>query len=173
MDIGSVWKAIWLPWRGTYTRGLEEEVARLRAENLALVNSILGVAGIPPMRFGNAGAKSAFRGGVSGSASAIGSIGRNLASGSSTVLEGHINRRGRKGLTSVPIKSIGTGRELPVGTVVRTGTEGAALRGVRRRSWQQIGRALEVEDALALRRERESDAETFPVPRNVVIRESA
>src|SRR5579863_395062 len=36
--------------RTRYTRALEEEVARLRRENHALVNSILGVAGIPPMR---------------------------------------------------------------------------------------------------------------------------
>jgi hypothetical protein len=36
--------------RGSYRRALEEEVTRLRAQNRALVNSILGVAGIPPMR---------------------------------------------------------------------------------------------------------------------------
>ena len=33
-----------------YTRALEEEVLRLRAENRALVNSILGVAGVPPLK---------------------------------------------------------------------------------------------------------------------------
>jgi hypothetical protein len=33
-----------------YTRSLEEEVARLRRENHALVNSILSVAGLPPLR---------------------------------------------------------------------------------------------------------------------------
>ena len=32
-----------------YTRLLEQEVARLRAENRALLNSILGIAGIPPI----------------------------------------------------------------------------------------------------------------------------
>jgi hypothetical protein len=32
-----------------YTRTLEREVARLRAENRALLNSILGIAGIPPI----------------------------------------------------------------------------------------------------------------------------
>lgn len=32
-----------------YTRTLEAEVARLRAENRALLNSILGVAGVPPI----------------------------------------------------------------------------------------------------------------------------
>ncbi len=32
-----------------YVRTLEEEVARLRAENRALLNSLLGTAGIPPL----------------------------------------------------------------------------------------------------------------------------
>jgi hypothetical protein len=32
-----------------YTRALEGEVVRLRAENRALLNSILGVAGVPPI----------------------------------------------------------------------------------------------------------------------------
>ena len=32
-----------------YTRALEVEVARLRTENRALLNSILGIAGIPPI----------------------------------------------------------------------------------------------------------------------------
>jgi hypothetical protein len=33
-----------------YTQALESEVARLRAENKALMNSILGVAGVPPLK---------------------------------------------------------------------------------------------------------------------------
>jgi hypothetical protein len=35
--------------RGRYVLLLEEEVARLRAENRALVNSLLGTAGFPPI----------------------------------------------------------------------------------------------------------------------------
>jgi hypothetical protein len=35
--------------RGRYVRTLEEDVARLRAENRALVNSLLGTAGFPPI----------------------------------------------------------------------------------------------------------------------------
>jgi hypothetical protein len=35
--------------RGRYVRLLEEETARLRAENRALVNSLLGTAGFPPL----------------------------------------------------------------------------------------------------------------------------
>jgi len=32
-----------------YTQALEAEVARLRAENRAMLNSILGIAGVPPI----------------------------------------------------------------------------------------------------------------------------
>jgi hypothetical protein len=32
-----------------YTRAMEAEVGRLRAENRALLNSILGIAGVPPV----------------------------------------------------------------------------------------------------------------------------
>src|SRR5215467_13899081 len=37
--------------RSKYVRLLEEEVARLRAENRALMNSLLSTAGFPPVEF--------------------------------------------------------------------------------------------------------------------------
>ena len=37
--------------RSNYVRLLEEEVSRLRAENRALMNSLLGTAGFPPVEF--------------------------------------------------------------------------------------------------------------------------
>ena len=37
-----------------YRRGLEYEVSRLRAENRALLNSILGIAGVPPIPISSA-----------------------------------------------------------------------------------------------------------------------
>ena len=47
------WKTFWrwlIPrWRDRYTRTLEDEVERLRAENRALLNSLLGTAGFPPI----------------------------------------------------------------------------------------------------------------------------
>jgi len=62
MRIVTVWqtflhKNMWqsmMTWLGRHARGryvllLEEEVARLRAENRALVNSLLGTAGFPPI----------------------------------------------------------------------------------------------------------------------------
>lgn len=48
--------------------------------------------------------------------------------------------------------------------------EGGAPAPLRRRSWQQIGRAREIEDARTAQIERESDPETFPAPRNIVQR---
>ncbi len=43
----------WWRWLTTtrYTRALEDEVERLRAENRALTNSLLGTVGIPPLDF--------------------------------------------------------------------------------------------------------------------------
>ena len=43
--------AVWFSarLRSRYVRMLEEEVARLRGENRALVNSLLGTAGFPPI----------------------------------------------------------------------------------------------------------------------------
>ena len=38
-------------WRSRYVSLLEEEVARLRAENRALLNSLLGTAGFAPVEF--------------------------------------------------------------------------------------------------------------------------
>jgi len=37
--------------RSSYVRLLQEEVSRLRAENRALMNSLLGTAGFPPVEF--------------------------------------------------------------------------------------------------------------------------
>ena len=41
------WLAVHL--RSRYVRMLEDDVARLRAENRSLVNSLLGTAGFPPV----------------------------------------------------------------------------------------------------------------------------
>ena len=48
-----MWRTM-MTWLGRHLRGryvllLEEETARLRAENRALVNSLLGTAGFPPI----------------------------------------------------------------------------------------------------------------------------
>lgn len=129
--------------RTRYTRALEDEVARLRAENHALVNSILGVAGIPPMR--TVSRASAF---------------------AKTSHRQFVARDAGKTLADAGAARLKTGPAEAADTVARE-EHGAALR---RRSWQQIGRLREIEDARAARRERETDTETFPTPRNVVPR---
>ena len=89
--------------RSRYVRELERELARLRAENRALLNSLLGTAGVPPLR----------------------------------VEDG----------TATPSHAVST---RPGQTPARAAESVAAP--LRRRSWQQIGRMLEIEEA---RRERE------------------
>jgi hypothetical protein len=85
--------------RSRYVRQLETEVARLRAENRALLNSLLGTAGIPPI------------------------------------------------FDPERQASAEAGRAAPV---------------VRRRSWQQLGRMLEIEEARRLRQLQQQTAEAEP-----------
>src|SRR5258708_19272349 len=59
-----MWKSL-MTWLGQHLRSryvcaLEQDVERLRAENRALVNSLLGTAGVPPISLG----EDARRGGV-------------------------------------------------------------------------------------------------------------
>ncbi len=84
-----------------YVRALEAELARLRSENRALMNSILGIAGIPPIITQE-----------SDSAQKVTSGGKGSAESKGVALEG--------AQAAVP---------------------------VRRRSWQQVNRALEIEAA--------------------------
>lgn len=134
LNVRSVWGKVAVRLRGSYARALEEEVARLRAENRALVNSILGLAGIPPMHVLEPGGLKAGKAGAD----------RSVASK-------------RQNCDFETLKA-------------RPVNEEKSLMPLRRRSWQQIGRALEMEDALAERRDREADADTFPTPRNIVPR---
>lgn len=49
MTLQDVWRRL---FSRKYSAILEGEVARLRAENRALLNSILGIAGVPPITVG-------------------------------------------------------------------------------------------------------------------------
>jgi hypothetical protein len=95
-----VWR--WLT-RGKYTRALEEEVERLREDNRALVNSLLGTGGVSPLRTGDAAM--ARRPGIRG--------GKKFAAASAGTAE-----------------------------------------PARRRSWPQIGRMLEIEEARMMAQKR-------------------
>ena len=134
-----MWRRIANYFRAGRTRLLEQEIARLREENRALVNSILGIAGIPPMR-----------------------IARRQMHAAATD-----ERETAAGAT------IGFGERDEPRSADRADASGDANSQVvplRRRSWQQLGRAREIEDARAVRRERETDKENFPAPRNIVSR---
>lgn len=138
--------ADWL--RARNTRALENEVARLRAENRALVNSILGIAGIPPM--GVAAATC--------SATAMAPAGATLRS------PGRGKPRPYEGAVATQQINMAASEDADASHEVRD------VAPLRRRSWQQIGRAMALADARAAQRERESDTETFPAPRRTVPR---
>jgi hypothetical protein len=94
-----------------YVRALEAEVERLRAENRALMNSILGIAGIPPVVV------------PPSSASTSPASSQSVAATASNATATDNNQ---------------------------------AVTPLRRRSWQQINRTLEIESA----RKKDPSAET-------------
>lgn len=177
MLIRSILRKLAVRLRGSYTRALEEEVARLRAENRALVNSILGAAGISPIRVLEVGGLKL----EAGRATAITSDTRKQQDSNASALQ-KIALRPRA--TAGPPIAANAGASIRPDrreSKVRDEREGSPNSGsisphnsapLRKRSWQQIGRALEMEDALAARRERESDRDAFPAPGNIVIRNS-
>ena len=151
--------------RTRYARALEDEIVRLRTENRALVNSILGVAGMPPLRREGVTARLGLHGAPK--------VESTPADAGAPVLQNPTLRRKGSGwgtgAARLPDTDVGMQRARKTGPA-ETGIfdEGAAP--LRRRSWQQIGRLREIEDARAARRERETDTETFPTPSQVVPR---
>jgi hypothetical protein len=96
-----------------YTETLEADVARLRAENRALLNSILGIAGVPPITLAPSDAAS-----ISGSSPAADAQKDATRTAAATSSNG-ITPSGRR----------------------------SQITPMRRRSWQQINRMLELESA--------------------------
>ena len=100
-----------------YTRALEVEVARLRAENRALLNSILGIAGVPPI-----------------------TVPDSVAIGNGPpALSGRSSRIQSEALpnTQTPAAGLANGKARGPNTVAP----------MRRRSWHQIYRMLEIDSA--------------------------
>jgi hypothetical protein len=117
-----------------YTRALEREVARLRAENRALLNSILGIAGVPPIVV--------------------------PADDPSAPLAVHlVAEKTAPDRGAVPESESGSGKQTTVqgasaSSVKQFGGRGSAERSLknvaapmRRRSWHQIYRMLEIDAA--------------------------
>jgi hypothetical protein len=119
MNIQTIWRRISAT---RYTRALEADVARLRAENRALLNSILGIAGVPPI--------TVLPDSVSIGAQEARSLRLESDRGSGTA-----------GATQV---------RLPVAKMKATDgkTQGANMvTPMRKRSWHQIYRMLEIDSA--------------------------
>lgn len=108
-----------------HRRKLEAEVARLRAESRALLNSILGIAGVPPIAVAEADAVSA--------ATALVSPATGARDG---------ERAGTGG--AGPVQA---GRKLSNSNTGASAGKTLAASPTRKRSWQQIHRALEINAA--------------------------
>jgi hypothetical protein len=117
-----------------YTSALERDVARLRAENRALLNSILGIAGVPPI------------------------VVPAEDPAAATVVDFNVNKTasGRSSQTEAercagkpaPVKNAS---EVNASEVRRPASNGRGMKGVaaplRRRSWHQVYRMLEIDAA--------------------------
>jgi hypothetical protein len=132
-------------FKSPYTRGLEVEVERLRDENRALINSILGIAGLPPLRLDAEVAREKHRAEIEVKARRSGAA----ASEQESVASGHDRGGGSK------IAGAAIGKSLPL----------AAGQGIvlpanahRRRSWQQINRILEIEETRQITNRDNSEA---------------
>ena len=100
-----------------YTRALEAEVVRLRAENRALLNSILGIAGVPPI-----------------------TVPDSVAIGNSPPLP--------CGRPSRPQGEASPHTQTPAARSANVKTQGPnSVAPMRRRSWHQIYRMLEIDSA--------------------------
>lgn len=125
-------RMLWLQFRRRcastrYTRTLEAEVARLRAENRALLNSILGIAGIPPIPV---------------AASELKCDDPSTAAGLRTHASAAAGDATAAGVASADPHRSGNA------TQARARKPGGAqVTPMRRRSWQQINRMLEFESA--------------------------
>jgi hypothetical protein len=99
-----------------YTHALEAEVARLRAENRALLNSILGIAGVPPIPV--------------------------------TVPDDSVFRAGALREAPGTVRAAKTGGSRDASSHRNDSSGGVQVAApMRRRSWHQINRMLELESA--------------------------
>jgi hypothetical protein len=129
---------IWLRLTSTrYTRALEAEVARLRAENRALLNSILGIAGVPPIPVPPDSV----------------SVGAQHAAPTYTMPRKHAWRRHKFPVPDSAGKpEARTSRSSEVHSATTPASNGNArdvnaVTPMRRRSWHQIYRMLEIDSA--------------------------
>lgn len=104
-----------------YTRSLEAEVGRLRAENRALLNSILGIAGVPPILVSSET--------IAGELAAQPQVAEAV------------------GKASPPSVSVSPRRKRRPDNALDRAAAANVPPAVRHRSWQQINRILEFDSA--------------------------
>jgi hypothetical protein len=144
-------------FRSRYVRVLEDEVSRLRDENRALINSILSIAGLPPLRLEEEVAREnrlaeievkARRNRAAAQTATMGAVGRDRTGDPATHDAGSVAQSSSR-IASPP--AIGQGIVLPANPL-------------RRRSWQQINRILEIEETRQITNRDNSEAMKSRVP---------
>jgi hypothetical protein len=109
-----------------YTQALEAEVARLRAENRALLNSILGVAGVPPIVVAD----------------------NNVSPGAGTRMPaGPVTTNSGASGAKVAAVPVAQPRRVVARAASTAGGNEKIVAPMRRRSWHQIFRTLEINSA--------------------------
>src|ERR1700691_879516 len=137
MELHPIWRRLTAT---RYTRALEADVARLRAENRALLNSILGIAGVPPIT-------------VLPDSVSIGASDAERIADASAIQDKH--RRTRQAFTAAGSAGTSTTQtarpsETPATTVPPSNGNAQGTNVVmpmRRRSGHQIYRMLEIDSA--------------------------
>jgi hypothetical protein len=130
-------------FRSRYVRELENELLRLRAENRAMMNSLLGTVGVPPLQIPEA----------------------RKESRSAMPAALHSRRLLERRLAN-------PGADPQAGARLEKEAEDISLPPIRRRSWQQIGRILEIEEARRQREHAAQMAQARMSPAAIVARES-
>ncbi len=156
--------------RSRYVRALEDEIARLRAENIALLNSLLGTAGVPPLRIERAPAAGPFTAAeiacATGARMALAGDSKKAQVAPAFKLarfgsrNGGVEKGGAEGAGEVRASLKAGTTQAEAGTSLKADATVAGNVPLRRRSWQQIGRMLEIEEA---RREREHAAQVAEI----------
>ncbi|MDE3109547.1 MAG: hypothetical protein KGL02_06360 [Acidobacteriota bacterium] len=153
MNIRDFWRRI---SRTRYTRALEFEInrlqgecARLRQENRALLNSILGIAGIPPIDVGVAASTSAANPRSQPSLRAgSGAPAPTIPADADRPL-GPVTEPASP--SAQAISAPATGDRMPGGNLSQVATP------LRRRSWHQVNRSLEFQAVRNMRVRQQAD----------------
>jgi hypothetical protein len=132
-------KSILRIFKSRYTRSLEEDVARLRNENRALINSILSISGLPPLRLDAEIARENHRAEIEVKA-------RRRTAPAVSAATAPAGRDGPD--TSIGPVPVMSGAGADCGSPSPVPSQGSMLPANphRRRSWQQINRILEMEE---------------------------